>query len=296
LEEKVLKTTGDRLVLMLRLDTGTPLDNLVDQLQAEPGVLQAQKDFAYMTMADSTKALFSSATVMSASLGDPLNAFNYGPGMTGSDRLQQRYRGDLVQVAVIDTGIDTTHPELLNTVIHQQDYTGHGYTADAHGTAVAAIIAAARNNGVGASGVAPEVKILSFKACHPRQSNGLAAQCWSSSIIEALDDALSRDIPLINMSLGGPPSPLLQRMLEVAAQRGQLVLAAAGNGGPNARPVYPAALPESLAVTAVGTDRRLYRQANRGDYIDVAAPGVDIITAGPRQGSVTMILIDALRP
>jgi len=204
--------------------------------------------------------------------------------MTGSDRLQQRYRGDLVQVAVIDTGIDSTHPELLNTVIHQQDYTGHGYTADAHGTAVAAIIAAARNNGVGASGVAPEVKILSFKACHPRQSNGLAAQCWSSSIIEALDDALSRDIPLINMSLGGPPSPLLQRMLEVAAQRGKLVLAAAGNGGPNARPVYPAALPESLAVTAVGTDRRLYRQANRGDYIDVAAPGVDIITAGPGQG------------
>ncbi|MCW9054145.1 MAG: S8 family serine peptidase, partial [Motiliproteus sp.] len=161
---------------------------------------------------------------------------------------------------------------------------GRGYSADGHGTAVAAIIAAARNNGVGAAGIAPGVEISSYKACHPRRPGGMSAQCWSSSIVKALDEAISENIPLINMSLGGPPSPLLQRMLEVAEQRGLMVFAAAGNGGANASPVYPAALPQSLAVTAVDTDRQLYRMANRGSYINVAAPGVDIITAGPEGG------------
>ncbi len=269
MDETVLKSTGDRLMQLLRVDTATPLDDWVLKLQAEPGVLQVQKDFAYFTLANS---------------GDPLGVFNYGPAMTGSDRLLARYRGERVRVAVIDTGIDLTHPELADVVVEQRDFSGRGYSGDAHGTAVAAIIAAARNNGIGASGVAPAVKISSFKACHPRQPDGLAAQCWSSSLIKALDQAISAEIPLINMSLGGPPSPLLQRLLEAAERRGQLVLAAAGNGGPSANPVYPAALPQSLAVTAVDSDRRLYVKANRGDYIGVAAPGVDIITAGPRGG------------
>ncbi len=281
LDEITLKSTGDRLVRLLRIDTGTPLDGWVSLLQADAGVLSAQKDFAYFTMATGRNAAPPVATAFSSALGDPLSGFNYGPVMTGSGRLLERYTGDQIRVAVIDTGVDLTHPELSSAILDSTDYTDRGYSADAHGTAVAAIIAGARNNGVGASGVAPEVKISSFKACHPRQPGGLAAQCWNSSLIRALDDALSQDIPLINMSLGGPPSPLLERLLKAAESSGQLVLAAAGNGGPNARPVYPAALPQSLAVTAVDTDKRLYRMANRGNYISVAAPGVDIITAGP---------------
>ncbi|MEH6624816.1 MAG: S8 family serine peptidase [Motiliproteus sp.] len=269
LNETVLKSTGDRLALLLRVDQGTALDDWVLTLESDSNTLDVQKEYAYFTMADE---------------GDPLSGFNYGPGLTGSDRLLAQYDGALVRVAVIDTGIDLTHPELSDSVADQRDFTDKGYSADAHGTAVAAIIAAARNNGIGAAGVAPGVKISSYKACHPRQPGGLAAQCWSSSIIKALDEAIDQNIPLINMSLGGPPSPLLKRLLDVAEQRGLLVLAAAGNGGPNARPVYPAALPQSLAVTAVDPQRRLYGMANRGSYISVAAPGVDIITAGLEGG------------
>ncbi|MEH6473938.1 MAG: S8 family serine peptidase [Halopseudomonas sp.] len=301
LEETELKSTGDRLVRLLRpADNTASLDALVELLGGFQSVLGVQKDLVYFTLDNHassvspvTSATLNPASTASDSLGntplvqsipDPLERFNYGPALSTAKQLMPHYSGAQVQLAVIDTGIDTSHPELAGTVVEQVDFSGRGYSADAHGTAVAAIIAGARNNGIGASGVAPGVKIYSFKACHPREQGGLAAQCWSSSLVKALDEAISRDIPLINMSLGGPPSPLMERLIKAAAERGILVLAAAGNGGPNARPVYPAAWPESLAVTAVDAERQLYPNANRGDYIQVAAPGVDMITAGPNHG------------
>ncbi|MEH6650887.1 MAG: S8 family serine peptidase [Motiliproteus sp.] len=318
LEVTELKSTGDRLVRLLRpAGSSATLDGLVDLLGSVQSVLGVQKDVVYFTLdshatattintttapgstisegaegsvkaegADAKEGVTVSTAVesISAAYGDPLELFNYGPTLTGAAQLTPRYSGAQVKLAVIDTGIDVSHPELRHAVVEQTDFSGRGYSADAHGTGVAAIIAGARGNGIGASGVAPGVEIYSFKACQPRQPGGLAAQCWSSSLIKALDEAISRDIPLINMSLGGPPSPLMERLIKAAAARGILVLAAAGNGGPNARPVYPAAWPESLAVTAVDAERQLYANANRGDYVQIAAPGVDVITAGPGNG------------
>ncbi|RDE24546.1 hypothetical protein DV711_02865 [Motiliproteus coralliicola] len=291
LEVTELKSTGQRLVRLLRpADSSATLDQLAEQLNAEPDVMEVQKDLAYFTLDNpATESSAESGMVDEAALKavvkpDPLEPFNYGPGMTLAAQLAPRYTGAQVQLALIDTGVDQTHPELQQAVTVQIDFSGRGYSADAHGTGVAAIIAAARGNGVGASGVAPGVEILSFKACHPRQPGATEAQCWSSSLVKALDEAISRNVPLINMSLGGPPSVLLERLIKTATARGILVLAAAGNGGPNARPVYPAAWPESLAVTAVDAERRLYSQANRGDYIRIAAPGVDVITAAPGNG------------
>lgn len=322
LEVTELKSTGDRLVRLLRpAGSSATLDSLVDLLGSAQSVLGVQKDVVYFTLdshaaattintttvPDSTAfdegaegaegsaaageevanegvTVSSAVESMSTAYADPLEVFNYGPALTAAARLSPRYSGARVKLAVIDTGVDVGHPELRHAVVEQTDFSGRGYSADAHGTGVAAIIAGARGNGIGASGVAPGVDIYSFKACHPRQQGALASQCWSSSLIKALDEAISRDIPLINMSLGGPPSPLMERLIKAAAARGILVLAAAGNGGPNARPVYPAAWPDSLAVTAVDADRQLYANANRGAYVRVAAPGVDVITAGPDNG------------
>lgn len=294
LEVTQLKSTGQRLVRLLRpSNSSSTLDQLLNQVGQQSSVLDVQKDLVYFTL-DSHSAGSTSSDSMSETTDehsatvnnrpDPLEPFNYGPNLTTAAQLAPRYTGKQVKLAVIDTGVDQSHPELKQAVVSQIDFTGRGYSSDAHGTGVAAIIAGARGNGIGASGVAPDVEIHSFKACQPRQPGRLAAQCWSSSLIKALDEAISRDIPLINMSLGGPPSALMERLIKTAAAKGILVLAAAGNGGPNARPIYPAAWPESLAVTAVDAERQLYSQANRGDYVRIAAPGVDVITAGPGKG------------
>jgi subtilisin family serine protease len=82
------------------------------------------------------------------------------------------------------------------------------------------------------------------------------------------------------MSFTGPQDPLLERMIKAAAEKGVVVIAAAGNEGPKAPPVYPAAYPDVIAVTATDEKDKLYGKANRGAYVFIAAPGVDIVAPG----------------
>ena len=83
---------------------------------------------------------------------------------------------------------------------------------------------------------------------------------------------------VIGLSLSGPANPLLEQAVKRAYERGVLLIAAAGNGGRNAEPVYPAAYESVLSVTAVSEGDRIYRRANRGDHVDFAAPGVRVWT------------------
>jgi subtilisin family serine protease len=101
------------------------------------------------------------------------------------------------------------------------------------------------------------------------------------SLLKSLEWMNASQTKVVNMSFSGPQDDLLQARLKLLRARGVVFTAAAGNEGPAAFPVYPAAYPEVIAVTAVTEDRRVYPSANRGPYIDVAAPGVRIWTALP---------------
>ena len=81
---------------------------------------------------------------------------------------------------------------------------------------------------------------------------------------------------MINISLAGPPNRLLETALARVRERGIIAIAAAGNGGPMAQPMYPAAYPQVVAVTATDARGRAFRLANRGEYVDIAAPGVNV--------------------
>ena len=101
------------------------------------------------------------------------------------------------------------------------------------------------------------------------------------SLLKALEWMKANDVKLINMSFAGPRDELVKDEIEELSSKGITFVAAAGNEGPAAEPAYPAAYPQVIAVTAVTKDLHNYRYANRGDHIDVAAPGVDIWTAVP---------------
>ncbi len=146
---------------------------------------------------------------------------------------------------------------------------------------MAGIIAAAANNAIGTFGVAPAAKIHALKACHPIAEGGLEAKCWTSTLVKALDAAIQSGAAVINMSLAGPPDPMVSKYVNNAIDQGALVVAGAGNGGASAKPAFPAPLPGVLSVTAVDIRNRLYSQANLGAYIDIAAPGVSIVTTAP---------------
>jgi subtilisin family serine protease len=186
-------------------------------------------------------------------------------------------------VAVIDTGVDVAHPELTARIVEQLDVSGFGNSPDRHGTASAGLIAGEADNSLGAYGMAPGARVLAIKACQPASKTSAAARCWSSSLAKALDLAIRRDARIINMSLAGPDDPVVRKIVEAALAGQRLVIAAAGNGGPDAGPSFPAALPGVIAVTAIDSRSRLYASATRGDFIDLAAPGVEVPVPVPNE-------------
>jgi subtilisin family serine protease len=182
-------------------------------------------------------------------------------------------RGRDVVVAVIDSAIDQTHPDLAGAVAQSFDAVG---TPDRgvgfHGTAVAGII---RAQGVMA-GAAPQASILAVRAFRVRNA-GEAAETTSWTLLRALEWAVENKANVLNLSFVGPKEDALHIALKSAAARGVVAVAAAGNNGPKAAPAYPAAYPEVIAVTAIDAKDQRYAEANRGSYIAFAAPGVDIL-------------------
>jgi subtilisin family serine protease len=127
-------------------------------------------------------------------------------------------------------------------------------------------------------GVAPGVRLLAVRSL---DANG---QGTSLSIADGIEWAVARGARVINMSFAGPNDPLLRQHLATIDARGIVMVAAAGNEGPGSAPLYPAADDHVIAVTATDADDRLYALANRGRYIAVAAPGVDVLEPAPNEG------------
>jgi hypothetical protein len=190
--------------------------------------------------------------------------------------VHQITRGENVVIAVIDSEIDSKTPDLAGTVSERFD-AGCGASApDAHGTGMAGAIASHAQ----LLGVAPQASIIAICAF------GGTGQPKSSTIkiIEGLDYAIRHGAKIVNMSFAGPPDPALSQALQIAREKGVLLIAAAGNAGPKSAPLYPGADPNVMAVTATDENDQLFKGANQGKYVTVAAPGVEILVPAPDGG------------
>jgi subtilisin family serine protease len=196
----------------------------------------------------------------------------YGPQKVHLPEAHQLALGRNVPVAVIDSAVDTAHPDFEGAVVETFDAVG-GPDAepDFHGTAVAGII---RSRHV-VEGVAPQARIMAVRAF--RSKPGALPETTTEILLGAIDWAVRNGAKVLNLSFVGPKSGQLQELLDEARRKGVVLVAAAGNGGPHAPPAFPAAFPGVIAVTAVDAADRRYEHANRGRYIAVAAPGVDIL-------------------
>jgi hypothetical protein len=182
------------------------------------------------------------------------------------------------RIGIIDTAIDLTHPALANKKVEIR-HLGPGGTPGPnwHGTGVAALLAGDPRSGT--PGLIPDAQFAIADIFHADEDGEPTSDTFS--MLRALDWLDAKNVKIINMSLSGPKDELVRQAIGKLAAKGVLLVAAAGNDGPAALPSYPAAYESVIAVTAVGKDLRNYRYANRGDYIDVAAPGVLIWTAFP---------------
>jgi subtilisin family serine protease len=183
--------------------------------------------------------------------------------------------GRNVRVAVIDSMIEKTHPDLTGQVQMSENFvTGRSDEAEQHGTGVAGIIAALADNGLGIAGVAPRARLLALRACWqesaPRTSSPTTV-CDSLSLAEALHFAIDHNAQVINLSLSGPPDRLLGRLLDAAMARGITVVGAfdrnlPGGGFPASHPGVVAVIDESQGAAPSGV---------------FSAPGRDIPTTQP---------------
>lgn len=183
-------------------------------------------------------------------------------------------KGADVRVAVIDSGIDVSHPEIAGAIENSYDALDSGEGAHAHGTGVAGIIAAHQR----LTGTAPSARIIAIRA-FGTQKSGVESNTFV--VLKSLDYAIAHGAQIINMSFAGPRDAAIERGLGIATAKGITLVAAAGNAGPKSPPLYPGADRNVIAVTATDQSDRLFAQANRGGYVAIAAPGVDVLTPLP---------------
>jgi subtilisin family serine protease len=179
-----------------------------------------------------------------------------------------------IRVGLIDSGVDVTH-EVFSGIAVQQ----HGCTtavAAEHGTAVASLMVGRAS---AFHGAAPGSTLYAVDVfC------GLATGGAVDSVAEAFAWLLREQVPVINVSLVGPPNRTLAGIVQNVLARGHLVVAAVGNDGPAAPPLYPAAWPGVVGVTAVDARQQVLVEALRGAQVKFAAPGADMAAAQPHQG------------
>jgi len=182
--------------------------------------------------------------------------------------LHSRTTGRGVSIAVIDSGVDVRHPDLAGQIALNRNFVDGAGAAEAHGTAVAGVIAARADNHVGIAGVAPGARILALRACWQRVERTV---CDTLSLARALNFAIERKAAIINMSLSGPPGRLLTSLLRIGLDRGAAVVAAVdpalADGG------FPASLPGVMAVSD--------RADSAGRLAVYVAPGRDIPAPQP---------------
>ncbi|MEZ5773245.1 MAG: S8 family serine peptidase [Hyphomicrobiaceae bacterium] len=183
-----------------------------------------------------------------------------------------------LRIGVIDTAVDLSHSAFRHHRPVVRDFAPAATERSMdHGTAVVSLLAGDPSGAT--PGLVPDAAIFAANVFYREADGGLTAD--TMSIVAALDWLASQGVRIVNMSYAGPADPLVEAAIEDMRRLGTVFVAAAGNNGPNAEPVFPAAYPGVIAVTAVSSDLSGYRHANRGSYIDVAAPGVGIWTALP---------------
>ncbi|SDZ55460.1 minor extracellular protease Epr [Evansella caseinilytica] len=176
------------------------------------------------------------------------------------------FTGKGVKVAVIDSGIDTTHPDLNVVGCYSATNAPTCEDSDGHGTHVAGIIGA-KNNNRGTVGVAPDVDIYAARV------SNLNDEIWTVDVIAAIDWAISQKVDIINMSLGSEySSPTLRQAVDRAFDEEILIVAAAGNDYQQSVN-YPAAFPNVIAVSATNSSDAIASFSNIGEEIEVSAPG-----------------------
>jgi subtilisin family serine protease len=240
---------------------GRAADEVLAALSRDPRVALAEPLNDFHTL---------SAPGAPPAYNDPLFDLQTNLPVLGIPEAHRRSQGSGVRVALIDTAVDVRHPDLAGRIAKSRSFIGAARGAGGsqrHGTAMAGIIAADANNGIGIVGIAPHATLEVFEACWQLEPDSDAAVCNTFTLAKALAAALESGAPLVNLSIGGPDDPLLSALVETGIRRGVVFV-----GAQTAAGGFPAAIPG--VIRAAGSEDAVPPGA-------LAAPARHVMTLRP---------------
>ena len=259
--------------LVFEVANPAALAQTIAALSREPYVETAQQLSAFETSGEAMRPVNATPAPADA-YNDPYRQLQAGLTAMQVPESHRWATGKGVRIAVIDTGLDTHHPELRDSIEGIRNFVDRdqaAFDADVHGTAVAGVIAAASNNGIGVVGVAPEARLLGLKACW-RGDTASRAHCNTFTLAKAINFAIDQHVDVINLSLGGPPDALLARLVARAAEQNILVVGAVN---PQWLDGFPAGVESVIGVVNSGA------AADTATRHHLSAPGTQVLSTSP---------------
>lgn len=199
---------------------------------------------------------------------------------TGVSYVHNTTKGKGATICMIDTPVDIYHPSLSAAYVDTLDlikYDPSDTETMLHGTSVAGILVSQNKH----IGVAPQAKLFAISAFSTTKSRPYILQGSSANIAAGIDSCIKHKADVINLSFTGAKDSLIKKLVRKAINKGIVVVAAGGNGGHWGSTIYPAVIEGVIAATAVDRNKKLFSLADRGRFIDYAAPGVNVLTIAP---------------
>ncbi len=245
---------------------------IADTQGQNPLALKEKINKAQKTFEATTNNYFTPAATKSFQLNYPL-------AQTGIGRARTVSRGKGIVIGMVDTPVDESHPSLRGSDIEQRLLVDpKTFESKFHGTSIAGVLVS-KNPQIG---VAPDAKLLSVSAFSSRPGHPNALRGKSTDIVEAIAFCIQRRVDILNLSFTGGRDSFVETIVREAVRQGITVVAAGGNRGRTNSSVYPALINGVVGVTAVDRNKILYKNADKGRFIDIAAPGVNILTLAPQ--------------
>jgi subtilisin family serine protease len=191
-----------------------------------------------------------------------------------------RATGKNIKIGMIDTGVDLEHPDLAGQIAEEENFAKEispSFSTDKHGTAVAGIMVAKRDNAKGIIGIAPDASLVALKACWPSQIDGMEAVCNSYTLALAVNTAIKKGVDILNMSLTGPEDPILALLIDKAVKKG-IVVIAADTGKKDSTENFPASMQGVISVQSLDPKEV---HANATTVKSITAPGETVLTTLP---------------
>ena len=248
----------DIFCVVFQLQDTSKKSAVIAALAVEPGIETAQ---AVQTFDTQTQQY-----------NDPYLGLQHAVHSMQAIRSHEWSRGKGVRVAVVDTGTDNTHSELVSSTETTRNFVDKDaiqFRTDSHGTAVSGVIAANANNLKGMVGIAPDASLLAIKACWQSKQTERKAVCNSLTLAKALNYSIQENVDIINLSLTGPPDPVLERLVLKAIDNNIVVV---GAKPPHDRKAFPVSIPGAIAVSMPDKNART-----------ISAPGKRVLSLEPNE-------------